>query len=63
LKTALTRLNRPFLHAWRLTVVHPHYGKTQDFEAPLPSDLVEILRILGYDDTEGLFDRDRGSWL
>ena len=37
------RLERPFLHAYRLTFTHPVDGRRLTFEAPLPSDLREVL--------------------
>ena len=36
-------LNRPFLHAWRLDLVHPMTGVPVHAEAPLPPDLVDAL--------------------
>jgi 23S rRNA pseudouridine1911/1915/1917 synthase len=40
---ALNRLARPFLHAAKLTFSHPRDGRPVSFEAPLPSDLAEVL--------------------
>jgi 23S rRNA pseudouridine1911/1915/1917 synthase len=40
---ALRRLDRPFLHAWRLAFKHPADGRTVEFTAPLPDDLQRIL--------------------
>jgi 23S rRNA pseudouridine1911/1915/1917 synthase len=40
---ALSTLSRPFLHAQRLAVTHPRTGERLSFEAPLPSDLREVL--------------------
>ena len=37
------RLERPFLHAYRLTFTHPVDGRRLTLEAPLPSDLREVL--------------------
>jgi len=37
------RLNRPFLHAARLSFAHPDDGRRLSFEAPLPADLQEVL--------------------
>ena len=34
---------RQALHAWRLTVTHPVTGAAMTFEAPLPTDLAELL--------------------
>jgi 23S rRNA pseudouridine1911/1915/1917 synthase len=39
-------LERPFLHARRLSFLHPVSGQTLSFEAPLPSDLVDVLDTL-----------------
>jgi len=36
-------LGRPFLHAWRLDLVHPLTGAPVHAEAPLPPDLAEAL--------------------
>jgi 23S rRNA pseudouridine1911/1915/1917 synthase len=40
---AVTRLERPFLHAHKLSFTHPADGRTMTFESPLPSDLQEVL--------------------
>jgi len=42
----VSRLKRPFLHAWRLTFQHPRTGTPVSFEAPLPDDLTELLAAL-----------------
>ncbi len=34
---------RPFLHAWRLVLPHPHSGTAMRLEAPLPADMREFL--------------------
>jgi len=39
LPAALADLDRPFLHAARLTFTHPTSGRSMTFEAPLPADL------------------------
>lgn len=39
----LLQLDRPFLHAWRLTFTHPTDGRPMSFEAPLPEDLQHLL--------------------
>ena len=39
-------LTRQALHAWRLTLDHPRSGKSMSFEAPLPDDMAEVLRVL-----------------
>ncbi len=41
---ALLRLERPFLHAERLALTHPRTGERLEFTAPLPDDLVGVLR-------------------
>jgi 23S rRNA pseudouridine1911/1915/1917 synthase len=43
---ALSRLDRPFLHAFRLTFAHPADGRPMTFEAPLPDDLHQVLGAL-----------------
>jgi 23S rRNA pseudouridine1911/1915/1917 synthase len=42
----LRSLDRPFLHAARLAFAHPADGRPMVFEAPLPTDLQEILDTL-----------------
>jgi 23S rRNA pseudouridine1911/1915/1917 synthase len=37
-------LERPFLHAWRLSFDHPVTGRSIAFEEPLPDDLAAALR-------------------
>ena len=39
----LQRLERPFLHAFRLTLTHPTDGRRMQFEAPLAPDLQALL--------------------
>jgi 23S rRNA pseudouridine955/2504/2580 synthase len=48
LNKALARqgLKRMFLHAVRLTIVHPITGKPATFEAPLPAELAKFLKQL-----------------
>lgn len=36
-------LGRPFLHAWRLALVHPATGEDIEWTAPLPPDLQAVL--------------------
>lgn len=43
---ALAGLDRPFLHAARLTLTHPSTGRAMTFEAPLPDDLAQGLAAL-----------------
>jgi 23S rRNA pseudouridine1911/1915/1917 synthase len=38
---------RPFLHAWRLALPHPHTGRLLRLEAPVPDDLQGFLTGLG----------------
>jgi 23S rRNA pseudouridine1911/1915/1917 synthase len=40
---SLSKLDRPFLHAARLTLTHPTTGKRMTFESPLPADLAAVL--------------------
>jgi 23S rRNA pseudouridine1911/1915/1917 synthase len=46
---AVLHLDRPFLHAWRLSFAHPADRRRLEFRAPLPDDLGEILSELGFD--------------
>jgi 23S rRNA pseudouridine1911/1915/1917 synthase len=43
LPASLSKLDRPFLHAARLTLTHPTTGKRMTFESPLPADLAAVL--------------------
>ena len=40
---AVQRLERPFLHAYRLAFKHPRDGRGMEFTAPLPEDLQSVL--------------------
>jgi len=40
---AVQRLERPFLHAWKLAFTHPTDGRRLAFESPLPADLQSVL--------------------
>lgn len=40
-------IGRPFLHAWRLQLVHPASGETMSWTSPLPADLAGVLASLG----------------
>jgi 23S rRNA pseudouridine1911/1915/1917 synthase len=40
---AVLRLDRPFLHAYRLALAHPTTGQRLDFEDQLPSELASVL--------------------
>ncbi len=44
--SALAGLDRPFLHAARLTLTHPTTGQSMTFDAPLPDDLARRLAAL-----------------
>jgi 23S rRNA pseudouridine1911/1915/1917 synthase len=39
-------ISRQALHAWRLTIRHPHTGQEMQFEAPLPQDFERTLQCL-----------------
>ena len=43
---AVTRLERPFLHAAKLAFKHPADGRRMEFESPLPGDLQDVLDTL-----------------
>jgi len=45
-RAALTALGRPALHAALLAFTHPGTGERMRFEAPLPSDLQDLLGAL-----------------
>jgi len=50
---AVTRLQRPFLHAERLVFKHPRDGRRMEFTAALPADLQDVLDALpGWQDRE-----------
>lgn len=40
-------LDRPFLHAWKLSFPHPDDGRRVDVDDPLPADLVRALEAAG----------------
>lgn len=44
--TALPRINRQALHAWKLEFIHPGSGRRVGFEAPLPGDFAALLAAL-----------------
>ncbi|MBP7776647.1 MAG: RluA family pseudouridine synthase [Acidobacteria bacterium] len=53
---AVLRLTRPFLHAERLAFTHPRTAERVSFEAPLPDDLLAVLRdITPADKRAGVF--------
>jgi 23S rRNA pseudouridine1911/1915/1917 synthase len=45
-RQAVRELDRPALHAWRLTLPHPSSGDLLQLEAPLPRELLELLEVL-----------------
>lgn len=45
-RTAIAHLNRPFLHAARLSFKHPASGIQMNFSAPLPDELENLLNLL-----------------
>jgi 23S rRNA pseudouridine1911/1915/1917 synthase len=49
LNSALQGFGRQALHAQRLHLEHPLSGRPQSFEAPIPSDLESLLRLLRAD--------------
>jgi 23S rRNA pseudouridine1911/1915/1917 synthase len=46
---ALKSLDRQQLHAWQLSLTHPHSGKNMTFESPLPADMEEMIDLLRRD--------------
>jgi len=45
LRAAISKLDRPFLHAARLSFTHPATGERVEFSAPLPDDLQTFLTL------------------
>jgi len=43
LRTALEAVERPLLHAWRLSFLHPRKKEWLSFEAPLPRDFQDVV--------------------
>jgi 23S rRNA pseudouridine1911/1915/1917 synthase len=43
LRSMVRKLGRHFLHAARLSITHPTTGERLEFEAPLPSELGDLL--------------------
>jgi 23S rRNA pseudouridine955/2504/2580 synthase len=39
-------LRRMFLHAWKLSLPHPLTGETLSLQAPLPQELLDVLKAL-----------------
>jgi 23S rRNA pseudouridine1911/1915/1917 synthase len=52
LKQALRDFPRQALHAFSLGFRHPHTGEPVEFEAPVPDDIEELLKILRANETE-----------
>lgn len=52
-RRGVSSLGRPFLHAGRLAFAQPTSGHLASFEAPLPADLVDELRLHGAADSSG----------
>jgi 23S rRNA pseudouridine1911/1915/1917 synthase len=51
---SVMRLERPFLHSFRLAFTHPGDGRRVEFESPLPHDLQTVLdEIRAVEDEEG----------
>lgn len=46
LRAAISKLDRPFLHAARLSFIHPGTNEVVEFRAPLPEDLQGFLNLL-----------------
>ncbi len=40
---ALKSADRQHLHAWQLSLTHPHSGKYMTFESPLPADMEDLI--------------------
>ncbi len=47
-------INRQALHAWKLALIHPEDGKKLSFTAPLPEDIVNLIRKTGGDPSKYL---------
>ncbi len=45
----LQHFKRQALHAWRLSFIHPESGEEVSYEAPLPDDMQQLLRLLDAD--------------
>lgn len=48
----LQRFKRQALHAWRLSFAHPEHGEAVSYEAPLPADMLQLIRLLQRDFAE-----------
>jgi 23S rRNA pseudouridine1911/1915/1917 synthase len=44
--------DRPMLHAWRLRLAHPADESPRTFAAPVPPDMLAVLRALGFPDPD-----------
>ncbi len=49
LADALRQFRRQALHAWQLSFVHPLSGEQVSYEAPVPADMVELIRLMRED--------------
>ena len=45
----LQKFKRQALHAWRLSFAHPRTAEDVSFEAPLPEDMLHLIRLLQSD--------------
>jgi 23S rRNA pseudouridine1911/1915/1917 synthase len=45
----LQHFKRQALHAWRLSFIHPESGEEVSYQAPLPDDMQQLLRLLEAD--------------
>lgn len=45
----LQQFRRQALHAWKLSFAHPRHGDEVTFEAPLPEDMQQLIRLLHQD--------------
>ncbi|MDY6790964.1 MAG: RluA family pseudouridine synthase [Thermodesulfobacteriota bacterium] len=43
------KVTRQMLHAWRLKIFHPALQKKMTFESPIPQDMEECIKALGYE--------------
>jgi 23S rRNA pseudouridine1911/1915/1917 synthase len=53
--TRLAGFSRQALHAQRLELTHPQYGTRMAWEAPLPDDMQNLLRMLGHQNNKSDF--------
>ncbi len=52
---------RQWLHAWKISLIHPESGFEQSFSAPLPADLQAALEILKPELSDTFFTSDSGN--